>query len=118
MQHAFFKFQLPRTSLSNLLLPTRFLKLENIFDGVIAGSVGEEIKEEILQDVEEKCAEFGFVKSVCHFGSAADEINIIVEFKNSVDCASAQKCLMGQKFDGNTVIATFADHNTAVQDSL
>ena len=93
---------LQATIMDLLLLPTRVLRLLNMFDGENAENV-----EDIKLDIKDECEKFGKVVSVKTSRNINTGHNVYVEYKYAENCSIARSSLNGRYFDDRCVVATF-----------
>jgi len=93
-------------------LPTEILCLLNMVTD--SELIDEEEYEDILEDIKEKCATYGKVKSI-EIPRPVPGVEVpgcgkvFVEFYSTTDCQKAQHALTGLKFSGRIVVTSYFD---------
>lgn len=85
-----------------LLLPTRILRLLNMFDRGDSEDI-----EDIELDIQDECEKFGELVSVRTSTKINDGHNVYIEYMDAENCCKAQSSLTGRYFDNRCVVATF-----------
>ncbi len=85
-----------------LLLPTRVLRLLNMFDEDDLENI-----DDIKLDIQDECEKFGELVSLKTSRETNDGYNVYIEYKHAENCCKAQSSLSGRYFDDRCVVATF-----------
>ena len=102
IEHPFLDEVFEPTITDLLLLPTRVLRLLNMF-----GERDLEDIDDIMLDIREECEKFGEVMSMKSSQKNNESCNVYVEYKYAEDCSKAQSSLTGRYFDERCVVGTF-----------
>ena len=85
-----------------LLLPTRVLRLLNMFDEEDLENI-----EDIKLDIQDECEKFGEVVSLKMDNKINAGYNVYIQYKYAENCCIAQGSLSGRYFHNRCVVATF-----------
>ena len=102
IENPFFGQEFKPTITDLLLLPTRVLRLLNMFDERDSEDI-----DDIMLDIQEECEKFGEIISVKSSKKNNGSSNVYVEYKYAEDCSKAQSSITGRYFDDRCVVATF-----------